>query len=171
MCAATHESRGGWPGNHALPSQRRRIYTLRAKGDFGDMGARRPVAGDDAASSARHMANSLAGLFGAGGALGLLSLVLPHSGDFDVLGVVVPCLLAEVGCAVLLIVGRRLPWWTFHVMVQIGTVLITVAVFSSGRDGSGVYATFYVWGPLFAFQFFSIRAAFVHLLAIAVAYT
>lgn len=124
---------------------------------------------DDATAVQR--ARVLACLYGAGGALGVGTIVaLPHWRGLHAAGVLLPSLLALVGCGFLVTVGRRLPNWTFHVMVQLGTVLISLAVWSSGGRGAGVYAPFYIWGPLFAFEFFSMRAAMLHLAVIAAAY-
>jgi diguanylate cyclase (GGDEF)-like protein len=122
-------------------------------------------------AAATHRARLLASLYGAGGALGVGTVVLlPHWPGLHLVGVLVPSVAALGGCAFLVAVGPRLPLWTFHVMVQMGTVLISLAVWSSGPTGATVYAPFYVWGPLFAFQFFSLRAAVLHLAAITAAY-
>src|SRR5436305_1518916 len=125
---------------------------------------------DDGAIGAQR-ARLLACLYGAGGALGVTTVVLlPHWRGLRPAGVLVPSVAALGGCALLAAVGRRFPRWAFHVLVQVGTVLISLAVWSSGARGANVYAPFYIWGPLFAFQFFSVRAAVLHLAAIAAAY-
>jgi diguanylate cyclase (GGDEF)-like protein len=118
------------------------------------------------------MARSLAALYGAGGALGLVVvLALPHWRGLHVVGVVAPSLGAAAGAGLLLAVGRRLPLFGFHLMVWAGTLLISVAMYAAGAEGANAFAIFYIWGPLYAFQFFTLRAAALHLAGIAVAYT
>ncbi|MBV8982560.1 MAG: GGDEF domain-containing protein, partial [Acidimicrobiia bacterium] len=124
---------------------------------------------DEAIATQR--ARVLAALYGAGGTLGVTTvLLLPHWRGLRPGGVLLPSIAALGGCGLLLAIGKRLPQWAFHVLVQVGTALISLAIWSSGPYGASVYVPFYVWGPLFAFEFFSVRAASLHLAAITAAY-
>src|SRR5690242_530278 len=69
-------------------------------------------------------ARLFASLYGAGGALGVGTvLLLPHWPGLNPAGVLVTSFAALAGCGFLAGFGRRLPTWSFHVMVQLGTVL------------------------------------------------
>jgi len=109
------------------------------------------------------MARALAGLFGAGGTLALASLLFPHWAGLNSAGLAAPAVLAEVTCALLLTVGPHLPAKAFHAVLTLGTACICVAVYFGGGSTHSTYAAFYVWVALYAFYFFSTRAAFMHL--------
>ena len=69
--------------------------------------------------------------------------------------------LAYGGAIGILLFGRRAPVWFFHAALATGAVLITRAVFLSGEAVS-FYAAWYTWIGLYAFYFFSRRAAVLH---------
>jgi diguanylate cyclase (GGDEF)-like protein len=103
---------------------------------------------------------ALAFLFGAGGTLGLVSLLLPHPASLDANGITVVALAAYpvAGLCALL---RPFPWGALEVTLALGTVMITIAVELSGTF-AGAYTFFYLWVALFAAYFFSRKATFLH---------
>jgi diguanylate cyclase (GGDEF)-like protein len=115
------------------------------------------------------MARSLGRLFLAGATIGLISLLLPRAPGTDVDALAVNIVLAYAGGLFVLLVGRRLPVWTFHVALLAGTALITRAIYYSGQ-GVSFYSVWYVWAALFGFSFLTRRAATAHVGVIAVAY-
>ncbi len=116
------------------------------------------------------MARALALLFGAGGALVLLTLALPHDGNTNDLAVAVPSLLALVVCAYLLLAQRRVRVTLVERILALGTLLISVCVIYGGSSASA-YQLMYVWVALYAGYFFSARSAGVQLVLCGVAYT
>jgi diguanylate cyclase (GGDEF)-like protein len=115
------------------------------------------------------MARSLGSLYLAGATIGLVSLLLPRAPGTDVGALGVNIGLAYAGGLLALLVGRRLPAWTFHIALLAGTALITRAIYYSGQ-GVSYYSVWYVWAALFGFSFFTRRQASAHVGAIAVAY-
>src|ERR1700722_17508990 len=114
-------------------------------------------------------ARSLGSLYLAGATIGVVSLFLPRAPGTDVGALGVNIALAYAGGLLALLVGRRLPAWTFHIALLAGTALITRAVYYSG-EGVSFYSVWYVWVALFAFSFFTRRQASAHVGAVAVAY-
>lgn len=92
-------------------------------------------------------------LFGAGGTLVLLTLLLPHGAHTNELGVAVPPLLAYGVVVALLRFGERLPLIAFEVILAFGAVLVTMCVWYGGESG-GAYALMYVWVALYSYAFF-----------------
>jgi diguanylate cyclase (GGDEF)-like protein len=122
-----------------------------------------------AAPESAVMARSLGWLFIAGATIGLISLFLPRAPDTNVGALAVNIGLAYLGGVVVLIVFRRMPAWTFHVVLLVGMALITRAVYYSGQ-GVSYYGVWYVWVALFAFSFFRRSEAALHVAAVGVAY-
>ncbi len=115
------------------------------------------------------MARSLGWLFIAGATIGLISLFLPRSPHTNV-GVLAGNIgVAYLGGVIVLVVLRRMPVWTFHVALLVGTALITRAVYYSGQ-GVSYYAIWYVWVALFGFSFFRRSQATFHVAVVGVAY-
>ena len=113
-------------------------------------------------------ARALAYLFGAGATLLAVSIALPHPSIYDDRGLVVVAAVAYGTTALLLVQPGRWAPWSFHVILALGTALITAGVhFSAGLPG---YSFFYVWVGLYAFYFFTHRQAVLHLLLVGVAY-
>lgn len=108
-------------------------------------------------------ARALAALFGAGGTLTLAALVFPHWVGLNAAGLAAPAVTAEVVCVALLLAGGRLPLTAFHLLLGLGTMCICVAVHFAGPEVYSVFAAYFVWIALYAFHFFTRRAAFVHL--------
>jgi diguanylate cyclase (GGDEF)-like protein len=115
------------------------------------------------------MARSLGGLFLAGATIGLASLFLPRASGTNVGALAVNVGIAYVGGLLVVLLGRRLPVWSFQLTLLGGTALITRAVYYSGQ-GVSFYSIWYVWVALFAFSFFTRRQASAHVGTVAVAY-
>lgn len=115
------------------------------------------------------MARSLGGLYLAGATIGLVSLFLPRAPGENVGALAVNIALACTCGLAMVLGGRRLPIWMFHVALLAGTALITRAIYYSGH-GVSYYSVWYVWTALFAFSFFTRRQASAHVCTVAVAY-
>ena len=126
--------------------------------DISDVGSARTRAQLDASVDAAVRARALALLYIAGGTIGVLSMLLPHSAKANEGALWSNIALAYVGGALLLAVGPRLPGWAFHVGLAAGCVLVTRAVLVSG-DNNSFYSVWYLWIGLYAFYFFSRPAA------------
>lgn len=110
-------------------------------------------------------------LFFAGATLALVSLAVPHwrgGNDAAIGGVAV----SGYPFAALLVVARgRLPRWSIHALLAVGTGFVTAGVyFGNAHDGSVTTAILYLWVALYAFHFFTWRAAAAHLAWVGVAY-
>jgi len=98
-----------------------------------------------------------------------VSVVAPHGPDMDETQ-----LLAVGGAAGLLGVlmlglDGRVPRWAFHPLTVAATLLATVAIYAWGTDMT--YGPLpYLWVAFFAFYFFSLPAALVHLGVVAGAF-
>ena len=116
----------------------------------------------------RVKARSLAYLFLAGAALGLLTVALPHSEE-----VMDRELLLVAGAAAVFALGSFF-WagharqWQLHVMLAIGNVLLSLANYYV--DATVLYPLLYTWTALYAFYFFRIDAALLHVAFIGVCY-
>ena len=104
---------------------------------------------------------ALASLFIAGASIGIISMVLPHAAGANESGLWSNIALAYVGGIVLLVVGPRLPAWTFHFFLAAGCGLVTRAVLISG-DNTSFYSVWYLWIGLYAFYFLGRFAAAAH---------
>src|ERR1700676_2840750 len=124
---------------------------------------------DSAVSEPVVMARSLGWLFIAGATIGLISLFLPRAPHANVDALVINIGLAYLGGVIVLVVFRRMPAWTFHIVLLVGTVLITRAVYYSGQ-GVSYYGIWYLWAALFGFSFFRRSQATLHVAAVGVAY-
>src|SRR5467141_269588 len=99
---------------------------------------------DFAVSEPAVMARALGWLFIAGATIGLISLFLPRAPHTNVGALAVNIGLAYLGGVLVLLVFRRLPVWTFQVMLLVGAALITRAVYYSGA-GVSYYGIWYLW--------------------------
>ena len=89
------------------------------------------------------------------------TLALPHSSELDEAGLAI-CGLLAAGIGLMAIVAYdALPRWTFHALVAGGSVLATAAVHYWG-PGSLYGPMPYLWPAVYAFWFFSRRAALAH---------
>lgn len=129
------------------------------------------IAGRDDTRGPRAMARWLAILYVSGSTLSLVSLALPHWQQQDTVATVVCALAGYPAAAVLFLFGTRLPRFAFHLLLATGTVIITLGVYFGHQGGGSLTAAvFYIWVALYAFNFFSRRAAAGHIAVIAVGY-
>src|SRR3954466_13430619 len=94
-------------------------------------------------------------LYGAGAALAVLVLLLPHGRGVDELAMALLASVAVVWAALLVTVGRHLPPLVYGCGVVAGTIVVALCVWFGGRP----FGAFYVWISLYAFYFFSVRLA------------
>jgi diguanylate cyclase (GGDEF)-like protein len=111
-------------------------------------------------------ARALALLFLAGGTIGAVSMVLPHSADAGDAALWSNVALAWLAGLLLLTLGPRLPDWALHVALVLGAVLVMRAVLVSGEVNS-FYTVWFLWVGLYAFYFFSRAAAAAHVTLVA----
>jgi PAS domain S-box-containing protein len=105
------------------------------------------------------MAQAFAYLYGIGGSLVLLTLLLPHDPDRFVPGLAAPALIAYVVASLMVIRFDRIPMRVFYLLPGLGSLLITSVVYSGGADAAAAYSTLYFWAVLAAFSFFDFRSA------------
>ena len=132
------------------------------------------LVGAAAATSDRAlMARSLAYLFGAGAMLALATSAIPEVQDNDIGAIFASQVLYAVAAlavlAVLLVSFERLPNWSFQLILGVGTVLITVAIYLADEPG-GPYTMFYLWVVVYAAYFFARWETVVQLTLVGVAY-
>jgi diguanylate cyclase (GGDEF)-like protein len=125
---------------------------------------------EDQPQRQRFVAHSFAALYGLGGLVVGVTVLLPHPHDrvlAGLLGVV-----AAAGCVttVLLIWGPRLPPRTLWVLPPLGSLLITIVSYSSGIELRVTCSTFYFWAIGSAFYFFPRRVAAPNVPLVAVLY-
>jgi diguanylate cyclase (GGDEF)-like protein/putative nucleotidyltransferase with HDIG domain len=117
----------------------------------------------------RLRANVLAGLYGAGATLVLLTVALPHARAANSLGLLVIVTNAYLIAGALLRWARRLPAWVLLAAIAWGSTLITgVAYFSGETPSPDVF--FYLWIFLYSAYFFSKRAAAAQIAYVGIAY-
>ncbi len=113
-------------------------------------------------------ARSLAYLFGAGAAVGVLTLVMPHAAEVDEQAVLALVIAALAIAALLYLNAARLREWHLHVFVAVGTLMVSLANLAVGM--TLLYPLLYSWTALFSFYFFTMRSALVQLGWIGVSY-
>lgn len=118
----------------------------------------------------RTMAFSFALLYGAGGAMVLFSLLLPHDPGRHVSGLLGVGCLALVIAATMLSVGRRFPMWVFRSLPLLGSILVSLVAYSGGPSAVAAYALFYVWVVLSAFYFFPGKWGVINLVWVGITY-
>jgi diguanylate cyclase (GGDEF)-like protein len=98
----------------------------------------------------------------AGAAIGLLALIPPSGTDVDTGGVLAATAGALALAAVAVVGFERLPVWAFHTGLVAATALSTLAIHSWGN--AAPYGPLpYLWVTIYAFYFFSLPAALVHM--------
>jgi diguanylate cyclase (GGDEF)-like protein len=122
-----------------------------------------------AAEDGRLRARALGYLFFAGATIGLISLLLPLPARAQVGGLYSNVGLAYAGGLLLLAGAGRARTWMLHVALAAGTLLITRAVLLSG-DAVSFYSVWFIWVGIYAFSFFSRRAAAGHMALVSVLY-
>jgi diguanylate cyclase (GGDEF)-like protein len=124
--------------------------------------ARAESAGElDAARDSVIRARAMALLYLAGGTIGAVSLILPHTAKANDAALWSNVALAFLGGALLVTLGPRLPAWAFQVGLAVGSVLITRAILESGEPSS-FYSVWFLWIGLYAFYFFTRLQAALH---------
>ena len=114
------------------------------------------------------MARSLMYLFAAGGAVTLMSLLIPA--EHDTARIAITGVSAFGIAGVLLIAYDRIPIWGFQIFLAAGTVLVEWAIYASG-DATSPYAMFYFWIAIYAFYFLSRFRASLQMAFIGMAYS
>jgi diguanylate cyclase (GGDEF)-like protein len=116
------------------------------------------------------MARTFAYLFGIGATLLLITLLLPHSVDRKIGGLLLVAAVAYAAAASFLFLSDRLPAWFFPASPILGTILVSLAVYLGGPEASSAYATYYFWVALAACYFFAPPVAAGHLVLASAAY-
>ena len=114
------------------------------------------------------MARSLMYLFAAGGAVTLISLLIPNVHDGT--RIAITGAVAFGVAALLLFAYDRVPIWGFQVFLAAGTVLVEWAIYASG-DTTSPYAMFYFWIAIYAFYFLTRWRASLQMAFIGIAYS
>jgi PAS domain S-box-containing protein len=117
--------------------------------------------------SRRVKARSLAFLFTAGAAVGCLTLLFPH-GDTNDGQLLLLAAAAVVVSAIVFVRAETVAEWQLHVALAIGTLILTLAIGVVNVNAS--YSIIYTWTALYAFYFFSTRAALAHLALMGAAF-
>jgi diguanylate cyclase (GGDEF)-like protein/putative nucleotidyltransferase with HDIG domain len=107
------------------------------------------------------MARTFAYLFGIGGTLALVTLLLPGSPDRAELPFAGVAVEAYLTAAIFILAYDRLPQWFFRISPMLGNLLVALAIVFGGTQATSAYALFYFWVALAAFYFFEMRWAMV----------
>jgi diguanylate cyclase (GGDEF)-like protein len=121
----------------------------------------------------RQMARFGGLLFGGGGAVTALGLLLPHQPEVDAVGLAVVAGASGSIGALLALAGERLPVWVYHLLPAVGTVVVSLALLFNGeRNGgpAGGDEMYYLWVVLYSAYFLGRAATAVHVSLIALAY-
>ncbi len=117
------------------------------------------------------MARWLAVLFLSGSTIALASLALPHWQATNTTATAITALCGYPAAAFLLRFRRTLKAFAFHVILAIGTAIVTMGVYFNRNSGGAITsAIFYIWVALYSFNFFSRAAAFAHVALAAAGY-
>src|SRR5437588_4726251 len=99
---------------------------------------------DDLGPSSGLAVRALGSLYQGGAVIGLVSLLLPHSGRADDAGLYSNVGIALAGGITILALASRLPRWSLHIWLAAGTILITRAVLLSA-DPVSFYSVWFIW--------------------------
>jgi diguanylate cyclase (GGDEF)-like protein/putative nucleotidyltransferase with HDIG domain len=105
------------------------------------------------------MARTFAWLFGIGGTLALVTLLLPGAPDRNELPFIGVAVEAYLTAGLFVLAYDRLPLWFFRAAPMLGNLLVALAIVLGGTQATGAYALFYFWVALAAFYFFELRWA------------
>ncbi len=117
----------------------------------------------------RLMARVLAGLFGAGATLALVTILLPHTADANDAGLVATVAVAYVVAALLYAQADSVPAVLLSVALAWGSVLITAVAHFSGETPSPL-VFFYLWIFLYSAYFFSTLVSAMQIGFVGIAY-
>lgn len=109
-------------------------------------------------ASASEMAGPFRLMFAAGGALTLAHLVLPDNGTANDALILVIAGAAFAFVALLWGWGKRLPDWSYQLLLTAASFMTALVVYASG-DSTSAYTTFFFWIAIAAFYFFDEAAA------------
>jgi len=119
-------------------------------------------AGTSVPGSRAAMARSAFWFAFAGSLIGLLALVPPQGTGMEPLGILAVTAATLTLAAIALIAFDRIPLWGFHAGVVVATALATVAIYCWGEHAP--YGPLpYLWVTIYAFYFFTLPAALVHM--------
>lgn len=128
-----------------------------------------PGRGEGVADDGRTMALAIAALFVAGAVIGSISLLLPHPEAFNETALWSNIAFCLVGAGALTLLSGRLPPFSMQIVIALGTLIITRAVYYSDEP-SGFYSFFYIWVGLYAFFFFGRAWGSAHMVLVGIAY-
>jgi diguanylate cyclase (GGDEF)-like protein len=109
--------------------------------------------------SRRFMARAFAALYGIGGVVVALTLLLPHTHHRIIGWLAGPAVAAVIVSLGLIAWGKRLPTRCFYVLPPFGSLLIAMLAYGAGAQTRMAYATFFFWSISSAFYFFPRRIA------------
>jgi diguanylate cyclase (GGDEF)-like protein/putative nucleotidyltransferase with HDIG domain len=115
------------------------------------------------------MAKFAAALFAAGGAMGILTAVLPHDAAMREAGILATSATALLAAAGIHAGRERLTVRSLEALVALGTVLISGAIYFAGAVTT-TYAWFYLWVVLYAAYFFGHARAGLQLVLVGLSY-
>jgi PAS domain S-box-containing protein len=115
------------------------------------------------------MARASVYLYGLGGTIALASLLVPGVEGRISWGILALAMGGYAAAAFHLLAFSRLPLRGFQASGALGTMLITLAILAGGQIG-GAYPFFYSWVVLYAFFFYTLRAASLQLALVVGAY-
>lgn len=109
-------------------------------------------------------AHALAAMFGAGGVLGLVAVIVPHGDGVNAAGWAINSSLGLPVAAALYRFGARIPVSVLHALLVIGAGMVALGQEFGGSGTAAVASSFfYVWVALYVFWFFPPRVAIAHL--------
>ena len=139
----------------------------RVMAPFGDnLGTPPPVT---TAFETRIMARALAGLFGSGATLALLTVLLPHGGAANETGLLAIVAAAYLTCGLLARFAGKLPPSVLPYTLAFGSTLITGVAYFSGESPSPLVFV-YLWISLYSAYFFTKRETFVQIAYLGAVY-
>ena len=108
----------------------------------------------------------------AGGALAGITVAMPPAAEGSDLVVLAMGAVSALVGAMLMLTRRTVPEWQLGIAAALGTVLITVATYEGGFDGTGTADNqmLYIWVCLFSFYFLDTRHAIGQTAFVGVAY-
>jgi diguanylate cyclase (GGDEF)-like protein len=110
--------------------------------------------------------------FASGASLALAGLWLPHPAYPHTTATALLSISAYPIAALLFLFGRRLSMTIVQVLTATGSLFVTVAIVLGGNSQlAGLSPLFYMWVPIFAFTYFSSRAAICQVAWIAASFS
>src|SRR5688572_2540295 len=122
----------------------------------------------------RQMVRVAALLFGVGSAISAVSIFAPHQPQLETEGLAFVVLGSTLLTAILLTLGERLPFWTVHLWVAAGTIIVSFGLLFNGERHGGAAGgdeMYYLWVTLYAAYYLGRWATAGHLVFMAAAYT